>query len=293
MPKLTIELAVILLILGNIAAVFSDVFIKDLPLDTAIYQFVLFRQLTAVLLLLPFCLFNKKRRLFNGVKWHFIRAHIWLLGAVCMVISLTGLPLATVNAIFYTAPLLMLPLGIILYKDKFCLNSLIAATVGFIGVLIIVKPTQINVAALAALGVALSIAINHLLVRKLPSHHNVFQTLLLTNLVGIPTVIGLTLWENKPWDWQPLITAAVSNIFILIYAGICVLVYRAVEANKVSSAEYTGLLSAVAAGIFWFDEIPDFSLAIGAILIITPIIWLTKTEAKKKRKKDLINNVHL
>ena len=56
MPKITVGLAMTLLIIGNIIGVFSDALIKTLPADTATYQFVLFRQLTAVLILLPFCL---------------------------------------------------------------------------------------------------------------------------------------------------------------------------------------------------------------------------------------------
>ena len=54
MPKITVGLAMTLLIIGNIIGVFSDALIKTLPADTATYQFVLFRQLTAVLILFPF-----------------------------------------------------------------------------------------------------------------------------------------------------------------------------------------------------------------------------------------------
>jgi len=277
-----------LLIIGNIIGVFSDALIKTLPADTATYQFVLFRQLTAVLILLPFCLLSNKQSLFAGLKWHFIRGHIWLLGAIFMVFALGALPLATVNAIFYTAPLLMLPLAMILFQEKLTSHSIAAAFLGFIGVLIVVKPTQINWAAIAALVVALTMAVNNLLVRKLPQHHNVFQTLMLTNLVGIPAALGLALWEGKPWDWTPMLTATGSNTFILIYAGICVLVYRAIEASKISSAEYTGLLGAVVVGVLWFDEIPDLSLAIGSSLIIIPLIWLAKVEAKIKQISKII-----
>ena len=104
MHKISVGLAMTLLIIGNIIGVFSDALIKTLPADTATYQFVLFRQLTAVLILFPFCLLSNKQSLFAGLKWHFIRGHIWLLGAIFMVFALGALPLATVNAIFYTAP---------------------------------------------------------------------------------------------------------------------------------------------------------------------------------------------
>ena len=50
MPKMSVAFAMTLLVLGNIIAVFSDALIKDLPSETAVYQFILFRQLTYILL---------------------------------------------------------------------------------------------------------------------------------------------------------------------------------------------------------------------------------------------------
>ena len=113
------------------------------------------------------------------------------------------------------------------------------------GVLVIIRPTEIDWAAIAALIVALTIASNNLLIRKLPKHQTVAQTLLLTNLAGVPASLGLAIWEGREWDWSPLITAAGSSGFILIYAAICVVTYRSAESNKIASAEYSGLLGAV------------------------------------------------
>ncbi|MDY3305469.1 DMT family transporter [Psychrobacter sanguinis] len=201
-----------------------------MPSETALYQFILFRQLTAVAMLLPLSLINKKQKLFNEIKWHFVRSHIWLIGVVFMVISL-----------------------------------------------------QFNIGAIFALLVAATIAINNLLVRKLPQNHTVYQTLLLTNLVGTPTALVLALWENSPFSWESLTIAALSNVFILIYAGICVEVYKNIEAHKVSSAEYSGLLVAVIVGIIWFNEVPNLSLLVGGTLIVAPLIWLANAERVKYR----------
>jgi len=264
-------------------AVFSDALIKDLPEDAAIYQFVLFRQLSAIILLIPFCIFTKKRRFFTGLKWHIVRGHIWLLGAIFMVISLNALPLATVNALFYTAPILMLILAMLFFKENVALSSILVAILGFLGVLIIVKPSHFNWAVLGAFIVALTMALNNLLIRKLPPHHNVFQTLLLTSLVGTPVALGLAIWEGKAWSWLPLLIAISSNVFILTYAGICVWVYRYIEANKVAGAEYTGLIGAIAIGVLWFNESPEPTMYLGSIMIILPLIWLAKKERNNQR----------
>jgi len=283
MPQMTVGLAMTLLIIGNVVAVFSDALIKTLSEDVAVYQFVFFRQLTAVLLLIPFCLKSSKNSLVDGLKWHAVRGHIWLLGAIFMVYSLNAMPLATANAIFYAAPLIMLPMAMMWFQEKLTVHSIAAGVLGFIGVLIVIRPTEIDWAATAAIVVAFTLAANNLLIRKLPKHQTVFQTLLLTNLVGMPASLGLAVWEGQPWDLAPLLTAAGSTLFILIYAGFCVMAYRSGDASKIASAEYSGLIGAVVVGLIWFDEIPDIGMAIGTAFIILPLLWLAKVEAKNKR----------
>ncbi|WP_435275108.1 EamA family transporter [Psychrobium sp. nBUS_13] len=107
-PKLTIGLAIFLLIIGNFTGVISDAFIKEVPGDPSVLQFIFFRQIAAVVLLAPFCFLHRSQPFFEQLEWHFVRAHIWLIGAICMVLSLSALPLATVNALFYTSPIIML-----------------------------------------------------------------------------------------------------------------------------------------------------------------------------------------
>ena len=281
MPTMSVGMAMSLLIVGNLIAVFSDALIKTLGEDTAVFQFVFFRQLTAVLILLPFCLGVSKKSFTDGLKWHALRAHIWLLGAIFMVFAINAMPLATANAIFYAAPLMMLPLALVFFKEQLSRYSIAAGIFGFMGVLVIIRPTEIDWAAIAALIVALTIASNNLLIRKLPKHQTVAQTLLLTNLAGVPASLGLAIWEGREWNWSPLITAAGSSGFILIYAAICVVTYRSAESNKIASAEYSGLLGAVGVGLIWFGEMPDIAMAIGTAMIILPLIWLARNEKKQ------------
>ena len=50
--------------------------------------------------------------------------------------------------------------------------------------------------------------------------------------------------------------------------------------NKFASAQYSGLLGAVAVGLLWFGEVPDVYMAIRTLMIVIPIIWLTRHEKK-------------
>ncbi|OBU15623.1 EamA/RhaT family transporter [Photobacterium aquimaris] len=287
MKNRSVSFAMTILIIGNLVAVLSDALIKTMGRDAAVFQFVFFRQLSAVIILLPFCLRATKQSFLIGLKWHCVRAHVWLLGAVFMVISLSTLPLATANAIFYAAPLIMLPLAMVMYGEKLTRYSIAAGIIGFAGVLVIVRPTDISWAAFGALVVAFTIAVNNLFIRKLPTEQSVAQTLLLTNLIGMPASLMLALWENKPWDWSPLITASGSSALILVYAATCVVAYRAAESNKIASAEYSGLIGAVIVGYLLFNEVPDITTLMGTVMIIAPLLWLAKVESKQHKKDSI------
>ncbi|WP_035008496.1 DMT family transporter [Enterovibrio norvegicus] len=286
MRTISVGLAMTLLVLGNLSATFSDALVKTMEggPDGAIFQFALFRQVSAVLILLPFCLTAPVKNLKKGLKWHALRAHIWLLGVFFSVIALTTMPLATANAIFYAAPLIMLSLAAIFLREKLSAPSIIAAVVGFIGVLILVRPTELDWGASSALIVAVTLAVNNLLIPKIPREQTVSQTLMLHNLIGIPIAFALALYEGMPFSLDLFWRAAGSTAFILVYAATCVIAYRAAESNKIASAEYSGLVCAVGVGLVLFGEVPDMIMIVGTTLIVVPLIWLAGREKHKARK---------
>ena len=267
--------AILLLVLGNNVVILSDSLIKLLDGFEAPFQFVLYRQLSATLMLLPVILLLKRPLLPKNLRWHATRAHIFLLGTVFMVISLTTLPLATANAIFYAAPVITVVLARLLFKERVTILSLSTAALGMVGVLVIVNPTSANIFALAALVAATTLALNNLLIKKLPSEHGIIDTLYLTNLLGIPTAAVFALFEGAAFNLDTLLIAVGSSLFAMVYAGTCVYAYRAAESNKVTSAEYTGLIGAVLLGMLFFAAQPDARFYIGSVLIIVPLTLLT------------------
>lgn len=274
-------MAILMLVLGNNIVILSDSLIKLLDGFEAPFQFVLYRQLSATVLLLPFVLFFKRPLLPRNLRWHATRAHIFLLGTVFMVISLTTLPLATANAIFYAAPIITVVLARVLFKERVTRLSLVTAALGMVGVLVIVNPTSANIFALAALVVAATLALNNLLIKKLPAEHNILDTLYLTNLLGIPLAAVMALFEGASFNTNTFLIAVGSSLFSMIYAATCVFAYRAAESNKITSAEYTGLIGAVLLGIVFFTETPDARFYIGSILIIVPLTVLTLRDSRR------------
>lgn len=270
----TVNSAILLLVLGNAMALASDVFIKLLEPNTPIFQFVLLRSLLTLLCLTPFLGALDTRRPFRGLGMYILRGHIHLMGVTCMVVSLTTLPLATANAIFYAAPVLVMVLSVVFFRDRLAGLDAVAVISGFTGIIVILQPVTINWMALSALGTAFSLALNALLVKKLPAEQGMVHKLFLNYLVVLPAAGVLTWWEGADWQPDMLFSAACSAVFILGYNMTVLLAYHRVEASRVTSAEYTGLIWAILFGWVLFGETPDVWFLIGSAMIIGPLLLI-------------------
>ncbi|GIA85985.1 DMT family transporter [Vibrio cholerae] len=275
-----VALAVWLLVLGNLAASLSDVAVKMLQGEVVPFQYMFLRQLFAFAFIWPVWRKQPKvLRQLHDPKVTLIRAHLVLLGAGCMVVAISYLPLATANAVFYAAPLLMLPLSILFLKERPSRSKVIATVTGFLGVLIVLRPSQFHWAALFALGTACSLALFNLLARTIPERQPVVTTLMWTTLFSLPIsgLLAAAYWQPlslSQWLW-----IAASSGLILLYNGLAVAAYQKAPASQIALAEYSGLIFVAAFGAFWFAEMLDALTWLGIGMIILPLLpsaWLAK-----------------
>ncbi|MGI2260592.1 DMT family transporter [Shewanella sp. GXUN23E] len=269
-----IFVGLILLISGNLFSALYDVSIKWLPAETSAADFLLLRQILSVLMLTPLWLWMG-RPAAQRLKVHLFRANIGVLGALCLVMGLMVLPLATVSSLFYSAPLMIMLLGYLFLKEKINPGQWMCATLGFIGILIILRPGEMSIAGLLVLFSALTFAINQLALKKLSSDEHPIMPLMMYNLLGIPLVMTLSLINGfSGFSWPMLWVAFASNVFLLLYHWLCVLAYRKAQASDIAIAEYTGLLFIVFFGWLWFDEWLDSLTWLGAGLVVLPSLLL-------------------
>ncbi|MBY7827957.1 DMT family transporter [Vibrio fluvialis] len=266
-------LALWLLVLGNLAASLSDVAVKLLDGEVSPFQYMFLRQLISLVVILPMWWRQPRaqRALLNpGVTT--LRAHLVLIGSGCMLVAITYLPLATANAVFYAAPLLMLPLSIVLLKETPGLGKVVATVLGFIGVLVVLRPSQFHWAALFALGTAMTLALFNILARKIPARQTVVTTLMWTSLFSLPLSAALALWQWHPMTLEQIAWVASSALLVLTYNGLAVAAYRRAPASQIALAEYSGLIFVALMGMWWFNEMPDSLSWLGIALIVLPLL---------------------
>lgn len=282
-----VSIGIAILIFGNLSSSLSDVAVKLLNGSVSAFQYMFIRQLLSVILITPLWLrLPPVQRDIGHWKINAIRAHLVLAGSGMLLIALTYLPLATANALFYAAPLLMLPLSMLILGERPNKEKVLATAVGFIGIVIVLRPDQFHWAALAALGTASTLALYNVLVRKLPPQQPIISTLFWTGILSLP-VSSLLAYKY----WQPLhseqwLLIAASALFTLGYQGCCIAAYRQSETYKIGLAEYSGLIFVAIFGYLWFNEIPDFLTGLGILLIIIPMAPWSKI---RRSKDDLIH----
>ena len=288
--KSTIAIGMMLLVVGNLFSAMYDVSIKWLPEGSSAATFLLIRQLTSVLMLLPLW-FAAKKPISRHIKVHLVRANTGAIGAVCLIMGLIALPIATVSSLFYSAPLMIVLMGFLFLKESVTAAHWLAAILGFLGIIILLRPSEINWFGIAVLISAFMFAINQLALRKLPSTESPVVTLMLYNLLSIPLVLVMALVQGiEAISWSLVAIAVSSNVFLLAYQWFCALAYRQAQASQIVVAEYTGLLFCVFFGWLFFDEWLDGLSWVGAGFIVLPSLILPWIQAKRSQKKFIEQN---
>jgi drug/metabolite transporter (DMT)-like permease len=204
-----------------------------------------------------------------SIPAHLVRL-VAMLGAIFLFFTaLEELPLADATAIAFGAPFVMLALSGPVLGERVPRAAWIAVGVGFIGVIIIVKPgADVRPAALLAVGASVLYALGMLTTRRLGRTESVLS--LLFWMIAGQFALGIV---ALPFVWQPvearhwplLVGLAVLNLFGQL--GL-VRAFANAPPSVVAPFEYTALLWAAALGFVVFGDVPSARLGVGAAIII-------------------------
>ncbi|MCL1051755.1 DMT family transporter [Shewanella abyssi] len=282
-----------LLLFGNLFSALYDVSIKWMPEGSNAATFLLLRQVLSVLMLLPLW-FIARRPTTSCLKLHLFRANSGAMGAICLIMGLMALPIATVSSLFFSAPLIIVLLGCVFLKERVSPQQWLATLLGFIGILILLRPSELNWFGVAVLISASTFAINQLALRKLPDTEDPRVTLMLYNALSIPLVIVMVAVQGlEGLSWSLVAIAGLSSGFLLAYHWFCVLAYRRAQASQIAIAEYAGLLFCVFFGWLLFEEWLDALSWVGVAFIVLPsliIPWVSHKVVNSNAKKIIEHN---
>lgn len=200
-----------------------------------------------------------------------LRGMLEAFGALTFGWSLGLMPLANITAINMASPLLIVALAVLLGIERVGWRRTLALTVGFIGVLFVVRPgaTSFNAAALVAVFSVLFTACRDLATRSIGGDvPSTIVSLTTTVLVGV-VALGFGLTEQ----WQPIWrveTVYVALAAILVTAGTFFIIsaFRRTDVAVISQYRYTIIVFATLLGYVVWGDVPDLFAFFGIALIV-------------------------
>lgn len=214
------------------------------------------------------------------------RSMLLLVDTVLYFLALTFLPLVEVTAIVFIAPIMVVLLAKPLLGEALTGRRLIAAIVGFAGVLIIVRPgfDGLSWPALLVIGSAICIALFNLATRRMRSVDPSRVTMLYTALVG---TLAASLWA--PFEWVAP-TGGQWGLMVAIGLlggtghGLLIVAHQDAPASTVAPFMYIQILWALGLGWMVFGDWPDAATFIGAAVIIVGGLAVLTGEARRNNR---------
>ena len=212
-----------------------------------------------------------------------------IIGTMCFISAIVFTPLSTASAILQATPLVVTLGAALFLGEAVGWRRWAAILVGFIGVLMIIRPGMSGFSPLSlfAVGGVLGLALRDISTRKVSKSLSSMQLSFLGFLVLIPAgfmLLGITGKSLAPLDtrlWL-LITVSIA-IGVFAYYGI-VAAMRVGEVSFVTPFRYSRLIFAMIIGISFFGERPDTLTILGGIVIVASGIYTVLRERKHRLK---------
>ena len=222
------------------------------------------------------------RSLFR-VRWplHLLRAVLGVTMMAPFVYALRTLPLSTAYAIFFIAPLLITALSVPILGERVGPRRWTAIVVGFLGVLVVLRPTGEGVGSLAGLAVllaALGYAVSAITVRVL-ARTDSSQAIVVWLLFSMALGAGLLAWPH----WVPIRGA---DLWLIAGVGLAGALgqytvteaFRQGEASLIAPLEYSALLWGLLLDFSLWGALPDGMTWVGAAIIVVSGLYLLRRE---------------
>lgn len=196
-------------------------------------------------------------------------------GGVGFITSLALLPLSMASALFQTLPLVMTCGAALFLNEKVGWRRWTAVGVGFVGVMIILRPGGEGFVPLAALGSAMAViglAVRDLATRKITGNVNSLNLTLWG--MGSYLISGVILMVVFKQSWVPVTIEQVglvvaASLLGLIGYYVMIVGTRIGEVSAIMPYRYTRIVFALALGWLVFAEIPDTWVLVGCGLIVS------------------------
>jgi drug/metabolite transporter (DMT)-like permease len=272
------------LMVGAMACfIVNDALVKLASASMPAAQLIFVRGLMATLLVLAVARASRvairPAQLAGG--WVGGRAAIDAVASVAYLVSLFHLPIADATAINMASPLFIVALAVPLLGERVDARRWAAVIAGFVGVLLVIRPSgdALDAFALLCLAATLLHALRDLATRRIPAGIPSIAVTLATAIAV--TVLAGALSAVQGWGpvgARELALLACASVFLAGGYHLIIRSTRAGDVSVIAPFRYTGLLWAIVLGWLVWGDVPDAPAWGGIALLIAAGIYLIRRE---------------
>ena len=205
--------------------------------------------------------------------------------------GLAYLPLADAISIFFIEPLLVTLMSALFFGERIHWRRISAIVFGFIGALIVIRPTfaTVGFAALYPVAAAFCFSFYILLTRKLVRNEDPIRLQFFAGIFGC-LVMTLALAYGSTTDIDKLaVTLPSQNEWLLlgalgVIATLCHLLvtyaYRLASIGVLAPFQYVEIIGATILGLVIFGDFPDAVTWLGIAIIVASGMYIFHRESK-------------
>lgn len=209
-----------------------------------------------------------------------VRGALLVATTVFIVLALRAMPLAQTYAITFSTPLIATILAALFLKEHPSMARWGWIVVGFVGVVVALRPTAPEAGAhlLFPLAMAVANAAYHVLTRAIASDEEPLA--MLFHVAFFALVITTA---ALPWSWSAMSAPewgllAVGGAFGTLAHLLLVQAFRMAPTAVVSPMIYTQIVAACVLGYVVFGEVPTLATLIGAGIVVASGIALIRSK---------------
>ncbi len=254
------------------------------------FEIAFFRNLMGVVAMLPMVLRGGTRTVLSTFRTsrpglHLLRSGVQAIGMLCFFTAVTMIPLAEITSLSFSAPLFATTLAVLMMGERIRARRITALVLGFVGVLVVLRPGFGDLSTGAILAVVSSLAWGFamtIIKRLSRTDSSLTQTLysgiLLALLTAIPAFFVWTTPSLEQLAWL-LGIGIVGTVGHLAFAE----ALRSAEMSAVLPLDFLRLVWASAIGLIVFSEVPSLIAWAGGALIFTSATYIAIREAQLAR----------
>lgn len=265
-----------------------SVFVKSLGETVSVFQILFVRQVIMLLIVAPGIIRGFPDTL-KTQKPHLQIARIFLAttAMTCGFTAVIYLPLAEATTISFSKTFFVTILAIVFLSETVGIHRWMATAVGFIGVLVMMRPEGsgfVDPFALLAF-ISAGAAACVMIILRILTKYDQPRTILTYQAF----FVGLILAGPAFYFWK---APTLTEWLLLIGLGVVswaaqsanIRAFRAGEPTAIASLDYTRLIYATAFGLLLFNEWPNTDTYIGAALIILAALYTIRREAVRGKQ---------